>query len=199
MRAFVITSEVPCLAAATPLVRRIASPSPSPAPALDASVWSALKFRYIGPEGNRVIVGRGRHRRSDTSTTPAPRRAESSKTTDGGIHWEPIFDEQPVSSIGALTVAPSDPNVVWAGTGEPFIRSHISVGWGVFKSHRRGQDLDARWASSRPGRIARIVDRPAQSRPRVRRGARPRLRPAAGARHLSHAPTAARPGRACCS
>ena len=50
------------------------------------------------------------------------------KTTDGGVHWAPIFDDQPVSSIGALAVAPSDPNVVWAGTGEPFIRSHISVG-----------------------------------------------------------------------
>ena len=64
------------------------------------------------------------------------------KTTDGGIHWEPIFDDQPVSSIGALAVAPSDPNVVWAGTGEPFIRSNISLGWGVFQLDRRREDLD---------------------------------------------------------
>jgi photosystem II stability/assembly factor-like uncharacterized protein len=57
------------------------------------------------------------------------------KTTDGGIHWDAIFDSQPVSSIGSLAVAPSDPNVVWAGTGEAWIRSHISVGQGIYKSN----------------------------------------------------------------
>jgi hypothetical protein len=43
------------------------------------------------------------------------------KSIDGGIHWEPIFDAQPVSSIGSLAIAPSDPNVVWADTGETFM------------------------------------------------------------------------------
>ena len=57
------------------------------------------------------------------------------KTTDAGIHWAPIFDSQDVSSIGALAVAPSNASIVWAGTGEPFIRSHISVGNGVYKPH----------------------------------------------------------------
>src|SRR5437879_6430287 len=61
------------------------------------------------------------------------------KTTDGGVHWTPVFDDQPVSSVGSLAVAPSDPNVVWAGTGEPFIRSHISVGWGMFRSTDAGK------------------------------------------------------------
>jgi hypothetical protein len=41
------------------------------------------------------------------------------------VHWDPIFDDHPVSSIGALAVAPSDPNIVWAGTGEAFIRSRL--------------------------------------------------------------------------
>src|SRR5262245_27863732 len=40
------------------------------------------------------------------------------KTTDGGISWKPIFDDQPTSSIGAVAVAPSDPNVVYVGSGE---------------------------------------------------------------------------------
>ncbi|HSB53790.1 MAG TPA: hypothetical protein VLD58_05515, partial [Gemmatimonadales bacterium] len=78
------------------------------------------------------------------------------KSTDGGIHWEPIFDDQPVSSIGALAVAPSDPNVVWAGTGESFIRSHISVGWGVYKSTDAGKSW-TRMGLENTGRIARIA------------------------------------------
>jgi len=61
------------------------------------------------------------------------------KTIDGGIHWDAIFDGQPVSSIGSLAVAPSDPNIVWAGTGEAWIRSHISVGQGIYKSTDAGK------------------------------------------------------------
>jgi photosystem II stability/assembly factor-like uncharacterized protein len=61
------------------------------------------------------------------------------KTIDGGIHWDAIFDSQPVASIGSLAVAPSDPNIVWAGTGEAWIRSHISVGQGIYKSTDAGK------------------------------------------------------------
>jgi photosystem II stability/assembly factor-like uncharacterized protein len=98
----------------------------------------ALRYRYIGPVGNRV-----------TSVAGVPGQpyvyyagAASGgifKTLDGGIHWEAIFDGQPVSSIGSLAVAPSDPNIVWAGTGEAWIRSHISVGQGIYKSTDAGK------------------------------------------------------------
>jgi photosystem II stability/assembly factor-like uncharacterized protein len=98
----------------------------------------ALRYRYIGPVGNRV-----------TSVAGVPGQpyiyyagAASGgifKTVDGGIHWEAIFDGQPVSSIGSLAVAPSDPNIVWAGTGEAWIRSHISVGQGIYKSTDAGK------------------------------------------------------------
>ncbi|MGE5760264.1 MAG: VPS10 domain-containing protein, partial [Gemmatimonadota bacterium] len=81
------------------------------------------------------------------------------KTVDGGVHWEPMFDDQPVSSIGALAVAPSDPNVVWAGTGEPFIRSNISIGWGVYKSTDAGKHWTKMGLDS-TGRISRIVVHP---------------------------------------
>ena len=47
------------------------------------------------------------------------------KTTDGGVNWRPTFDAQPVQSIGALAVARSDRNVVWAGTGERSLSGHI--------------------------------------------------------------------------
>ena len=56
------------------------------------------------------------------------------KTTDAGVVWTPIFDGQPVASIGALAVAPSDPKTIYAGTGESDIRSSLSSGNGVYKS-----------------------------------------------------------------
>ena len=56
------------------------------------------------------------------------------KTTDAGVFWAPIFDGQPVASIGALAVAPSDPRTIYAGTGESDIREDLSTGIGVYKS-----------------------------------------------------------------
>jgi len=53
------------------------------------------------------------------------------KTTDAGVVWTPIFDGQPVGSIGALAVAPSDPRTIYAGTGESDIREDLSSGNGA--------------------------------------------------------------------
>src|SRR5712692_3334447 len=112
--------------------------SPAQAQETNTDILGAMRYRYIGPVGNRV-----------TSVVSVPGQpniyyvgAASGgifKTTDGGIHWESIFDQQPVSSIGALAIAPSDPNVIWAGTGEAWIRSHISVGAGIYKSTDAGR------------------------------------------------------------
>src|SRR5437764_10471846 len=91
------------------------------------SVYAGLPFRFIGPPGNRVSAVAGVP--GDASTYYAGAASGGIwKTTDGGAHWRPIFDTQPVASIGALAVAPSDTAIVWAGTGESFIRSHISMG-----------------------------------------------------------------------
>src|ERR687885_200880 len=56
------------------------------------------------------------------------------KTTDYGRTWQPIFDDQPTGSIGAIAVAPSDPNVIYVGSGEGLQRPDLSVGDGVYKS-----------------------------------------------------------------
>ncbi|MGO9337573.1 MAG: WD40/YVTN/BNR-like repeat-containing protein [Terracidiphilus sp.] len=61
------------------------------------------------------------------------------KTTDAGTVWTPIFDKQPVASIGALAVSASDPRVIYAGTGETDIRSDLASGTGVYKSIDGGQ------------------------------------------------------------
>jgi photosystem II stability/assembly factor-like uncharacterized protein len=61
------------------------------------------------------------------------------KTTNAGTTWQPIFDQQKVASIGALAVAPSNPNILYAGTGEADIRSQIGFGDGVYKSTDAGR------------------------------------------------------------
>ena len=61
------------------------------------------------------------------------------KTTDGGANWAPLFDKQDISSIGAIAVAPSDHNVVYAGTGEAAIRGNTTYGTGVYKSIDAGK------------------------------------------------------------
>src|ERR1039458_1858172 len=72
---------------------------------------SDLHYRYIGPVGNRVssiagVIG-------DPNIYYAGAASGGIwKTTDGGVHWSPIFDDQPVSSVGALAVATSNPNIV---------------------------------------------------------------------------------------
>ncbi len=61
------------------------------------------------------------------------------KTSDAGLTWTPVFDGQPIASIGAVEVAPSNPNVLYAGSGESDIRSALSSGDGVYKSSDAGK------------------------------------------------------------
>ena len=61
------------------------------------------------------------------------------KTTDAGATWNPIFDGQPVSAIGSIAIAPSDPNILYVGSGDPRIRGNVSHGDGVYKSTDAGK------------------------------------------------------------
>ncbi len=96
-------------------------------PPIAPDSYKQLKFRYIGPVGNRVIAIAGVPGNPNIYYAGAA-SGGIFKTTDNGAHWDAIFDDQKVSSIGSLAIAPSDPNVVFAGTGESFIRSNISIG-----------------------------------------------------------------------
>ena len=129
------------------------------APQIPADLYGQLRWRYIGPEGNRVSAVAG------VPGDPLVYYAGSAsggifKTTDGGASWNPIFEDQPVHSIGDIAVAPSDPSTVWAGTGESCIRSHISVGEGIFKSTDAGKTW-TRMGLERTGRIGKVVVHPA--------------------------------------
>jgi len=121
----------------------------------DPELYQALSWRHIGPEGNRFSAAAGIPGDPYTYYVGAASGGVY-KTTDGGVNWEAIFDDQPVQSIGALAVSISDPNVVWAGTGEGKIRSHISLGEGVYKSTDAGETWTL-MGLERTGRIPRIV------------------------------------------
>jgi photosystem II stability/assembly factor-like uncharacterized protein len=97
-------------------------------------LMNGLKWRLIGPfRGGRVVAVAGVPGDSTTFYFGAV-NGGIWKTTDAGVVWVPILDGQPVGSIGALAVAPSDPKIIYAGTGETDIREDLSSGNGVYKS-----------------------------------------------------------------
>ncbi|HVB37312.1 MAG TPA: hypothetical protein VND92_02200, partial [Vicinamibacterales bacterium] len=117
--------------------------------------YSQLPYRYIGPLGNRVTSVTGVPGNPDVYYFGAAGGGVF-RTTDGGSHWTPIFDHEDVGSIGAIAVAPSDPNVIWVGTGESWIRSNVSIGDGVYKSTDAGRTWQ-HMGLDQTGRIGRVV------------------------------------------
>ena len=110
------------------------SPSPTPTGAIDEKLFKAMQWRQIGPfRGGRALAIEGVPGEPDTYYFGAVAGGVW-KTTDGGANWTPLFDKEPISSIGAIAVAPSDHNVIYAGTGEAAIRGNTTYGTGVFKS-----------------------------------------------------------------
>jgi photosystem II stability/assembly factor-like uncharacterized protein len=119
-----------------------------------------LAFRFLGPAvGNRVASIAGIP--GDPSIYYAGAASGGVwKTTDGGIRWAPVSDSMPVAAIGALAVAPSDPGVVWAGTGEAWaIRDSDVIGDGIYKSSDAGRTW-THMGLDETGRIGRILVHP---------------------------------------
>src|SRR5947208_10020201 len=137
------------------LVRFGGGPVTAQSPRPSADALSALKFRYIGPVGNRVIAIAGVPGNPNTYYAGAASGGVW-KTVDNGAHWDPVFDDQDVQSIGALAVTPGDPSTIWAGTGEAFIRSNISIGNGIYKSTDAGRKW-TRMGLEQTARIRRIL------------------------------------------
>ena len=108
------------------------------AQSVSPELFSGLKWRMIGPfRGGRVVAVAGVTGDSTTFYFGGVNGGVW-KTTDAGTVWIPIFDGQPIGSIGALAVAPSNSKVIYAGTGESDIRSDLSSGNGVYKSSDGG-------------------------------------------------------------
>src|SRR5216110_497667 len=105
----------------------------------DTSLYSGLRWRSIGPfRGGRVNGVSGVPGQPSTFYFGSVGGGVW-KTTNAGRTWNPIFDSQPIASIGAIGVAPSNPNVVYVGTGEADMRSQISYGNGMYKSTDAGK------------------------------------------------------------
>jgi len=105
----------------------------------DPSLFAGLRWRMIGPfRGGRAVTVSGVVGQPNVFYFGAVCGGVW-KTTNAGRTWAPIFDSQPVASIGAVAVAPSDPNVIYVGSGEADFRSDICSGNGAYKSTDAGR------------------------------------------------------------
>lgn len=126
--------------------------------AIAAEDLHGFDWRFVGPQGNRVsAVVCDRH--NPNVYFAGACAGGVWKSDDGGTNWKPVFDHQSSQSIGSLAIAPSDSNQIWAGTGEAFIRSNVSLGDGIYKSMDGGET----WTNmglGASGRIGRVIVHP---------------------------------------
>src|SRR5215211_1333124 len=104
----------------------------------DSSLFQEMRWRMIGPfRASRTKAGTGVPSQPNLFYIGVVNGGVW-KTTDYGRTWDPIFDAQGTGSVGAITVAPSDPNTVYVGSGEGLQRPDLSVGDGIYKSTDAG-------------------------------------------------------------
>src|SRR5947209_4775218 len=113
--------------------------SATAAPPFDSGAYAALKWRCIGPfRGGRTVGATGIPGKPNEFLIGV-NNGGVWKTTDYGVTWRPIFDDKPTGSVGAIAVAPSDPDVIWVGSGEGLQRPDLSTGDGVYRSTDGGK------------------------------------------------------------
>ncbi len=114
---------------------------PAEKPEEPKSPFAGMKYRLVGPfRGGRALAVAGAP--GDDNTYYFGSVAGGMwKTTDGGLNWRPLWDKfaEASPSIGSIAVAASDPNTIYAGTGEACIRGNIVMGNGVYKSIDAGK------------------------------------------------------------
>jgi len=105
----------------------------------DPKLYSALQWRMIGPfRGGRTVGAVGISDQPNVFYIGV-NNGGVWKTDDYGLTWAPVFDDQPTGSIGTIALAPSDPNIIYVGSGEGLQRPDLSVGDGVYKSTDAGK------------------------------------------------------------
>ena len=146
-----------CLAAAATAAQTPTS-QPSPDTSRRDDVFQELKYRNVGPaQGGRVSRVAGVP--GDPSVYYAATASGGVwKSTDGGVTFKPVFDDQPISSIGSIAVSPSDPNIVYVGSGEANIRGNVAAGNGIYKSIDAGKTWTHVWKQE--GQIGTMVVHP---------------------------------------
>jgi photosystem II stability/assembly factor-like uncharacterized protein len=148
----------PASAASAPA--RVSPPSPSAgpgarAPKFDSATLSGLGARNIGSAAmsGRIAAVAARNEGGKTTLFVGAASGGVWKSQDGGTTFKPVFDKQPVQSIGAIAIDPSNPRTIWVGTGESWMRNSVSVGDGIYKSTDGGET----WTSSGLGDTEHIV------------------------------------------
>ena len=135
---------------------------PADAQSFDSAAVSGLGVRNIGSAtmSGRIAAVAGRQE-SDGKVTLLIGSASGGvwKSEDGGTTFKPVFDKQPVKSIGAVAFDPTNRDVYWVGTGESWTRNSVSIGDGVYKSIDRGETW-TRMGLPNVERITRIIVHP---------------------------------------
>jgi len=130
------------------------SAGPAAAQLISPDAYAGLEYRHIGPVGNRISAVYG------VTHDPMVYYAGAAsggfwKSDDGGLNWRPTMDDLDVHAVGSIAVSASDPTIVWAGTGEPHIRSNVTIGDGVYRSLDAGES----WTNmglQATGRISKV-------------------------------------------
>src|SRR5215470_14663812 len=143
------------LALAAPVAFAAAAKSEQPAPAgvkIDSSAMSG-----------RIAALAARHE-DDGRTTVFVGAASGGvwKSLDGGTTFHPVFDKQPVQSIGSVALDPNNPKTVWVGSGESWTRNSVSIGDGIYKS-ADGGDTWTNMGLPNSERIVKIIVDPKDS------------------------------------
>ena len=119
----------------------VSLPAQEPPP-VSPSLFAGMKWRNIGPHRASRTVAAAGHRRQPYTFYMAAVNGGVWKTTDGGVFWHNVSDGYfRTAAVGAIAVSESDPNVIYAGTGEATIRGNVSHGDGVYRS----DDAGASW------------------------------------------------------
>ena len=154
MRARTLLSVPAALVAAT-LAAQTPEPAKAPAVRVDADTISGLGARNIGSAAmsGRVAAIDAVHEGSRLTVFVGAASGGVWKSVNGGTTFKPVFDKQAVQSIGAVTIDPKNPRVVWVGTGESWTRNSVSIGDGIYKSVDGGDS----WTNVGLGGTERIV------------------------------------------
>ena len=111
----------------------------APTQVVDSKLYQDMRWRLIGPfRGGRSVAIAGIPSKPNVFFM-APNNGGVWKTIDYGGTWNPIFDDQPSGSVGALAIAPSNPDIIYVGSGEGLRRPDLSTGDGIYKSTDGGR------------------------------------------------------------
>ena len=131
MRLSVLTSLLSAVLATVPIVAQ--------SQGIDPAMYSSLRYRLIGPfRGGRTVGAAGIPDQPNVFYVGV-NNGGVWKTTDAGRTWNPIFDSESTGSVGTITLAPSDPNIIYVGSGEGLRRPDLSTGNGIYKSTDAGK------------------------------------------------------------